>query len=111
MHYIQPRPSSIVAALYTARDLGVDVSPDAFVREVAESGARVVAMSALITPTFDSMREVVESLAESGLREGRFVIIGGGPTTAQVRDYVGADAWTLNPKQGVDLCRDYITSG
>jgi len=24
MHYIQPRPSSIVAALYTARDLGVD---------------------------------------------------------------------------------------
>ncbi len=96
---------------FEVRDLGVDVSPDAFVREVAESGARVVAMSALITPTFDSMREVVESLAESGLREGRFVIIGGGPTTAQVRDYVGADAWTLNPKQGVDLCRDYITSG
>ncbi len=26
MHYIQPRPSSIVAALYTARDLGVDVA-------------------------------------------------------------------------------------
>jgi len=26
MQYIQPRPSSIVAALYTARDLGVDVA-------------------------------------------------------------------------------------
>ena len=26
MDYIQPRPSSIVAALYTARDLGVDVA-------------------------------------------------------------------------------------
>ncbi len=26
MKYMQPRPSSIVAALYTARDLGVDVS-------------------------------------------------------------------------------------
>ena len=26
MKYIQPRPSSIVAALYTARDLGVDVA-------------------------------------------------------------------------------------
>ncbi len=26
MHYIQPRPSSIVAALYTARDLDVDVA-------------------------------------------------------------------------------------
>ncbi len=95
---------------FEVHDLGVDVEPDAFVREVSESGARVVAMSALITPTFDSMREVVESLAESGLREKCFVIIGGGPTTSEVRDYVGADAWTLNPKQGVDLCRNHITS-
>lgn len=94
---------------FDVRDLGVDVPPEAFVREVAE-GARVVAMSALITPTFDSMREVVESLAESGLREGCFVIIGGGPTTPEVRDYVGADAWTLNPKLGVDLCRDFMAS-
>lgn len=95
---------------FEVRDLGVDVAPDAFVKEVSEGGARVVAMSALITPTFDSMREVVESLAESGLREGCFVIIGGGPTTPEVRDYVGADAWTLNPKQGVDMCREFISS-
>jgi len=97
------------AAGFDVHDLGVDVAPEAFVREVSSSGARVVAMSALITPTFDSMREVVESLAESGLREGRFVIIGGGPTTPEVRDYVGADAWTLNPKQGVDMCRDFLS--
>jgi methylmalonyl-CoA mutase cobalamin-binding domain/chain len=96
---------------FEVHDLGVDVAPEAFVREVSSSGARVVAMSALITPTFDSMREVVESLAESGLREGRFVIIGGGPTTPEVRDYVGADAWTLNPKQGVDLCREFLRPG
>jgi methylmalonyl-CoA mutase cobalamin-binding domain/chain len=107
---------NIVATLlrvggFEVHDLGVDVDPEAFVREVSESGARVVAMSALITPTFDSMREVVESLAESGLRERCFVIIGGGPTTPEVRDYVGADAWTLNPKQGVDLCRAFLRPG
>jgi methanogenic corrinoid protein MtbC1 len=55
------------------------------------------------------MREVVESLTESGLREGRYVIIGGGPTTPGVRDYVGADSWTLNPKQGVDMCKQFIS--
>lgn len=93
---------------FDVHDLGVDVPPEAFVKEVSSSGARIVAMSALITPTFDSMREVVESLAESGLREGVFVIIGGGPTTPEVRDFVGADAWTLNPKQGVDICRDFL---
>lgn len=105
---------NIVATLFRAagfevRDLGVDVAPEAFVREVSGCGAPVVAMSALITPAFDSMREVVESLAESGLREGRFVIIGGGPTTPGVRDYVGADAWTLDPKEGVNLCRDFLS--
>ena len=96
------------AAGFEVHDLGVDVPPQAFVQEVSDTEARVVAMSALITPTFDSMREVVESLAESGLREGRFVIIGGGPTTPEVRDYAGADAWTLNPKEGVDMCREYV---
>ncbi|MDI6831656.1 MAG: uroporphyrinogen decarboxylase family protein [Actinomycetota bacterium] len=105
---------NIVATLFKAagfdvRDLGVDVAPDAFVREASESGAPIVAMSALITPAFESMREVVESLERNGLREGRFVIIGGGPTTTEVRDYVGADAWTLDPKRGVDLCRDFLT--
>jgi methylmalonyl-CoA mutase cobalamin-binding domain/chain len=104
---------NIVATLFKAagfevRDLGVDVAPEVFVREVADSGAPIVAMSSLITPAFESMREVVESLAESGIREGKFVIIGGGPTTPAVRDYVGADAWTLNPKQGVDMCRDFL---
>ncbi len=97
------------AAGFEVHDLGVDVPPEAFVKEISDSGARVVAMSALITPTFDSMREVVESLAESGLRAGRYVIIGGGPTTPGVRDYVGADAWTLNPKQGVDLCKEFLS--
>lgn len=98
------------AAGFEVHDLGVDVAPADFVAEVSSSGARVVAMSALITTTFDSMREVVESLAESGLREDRFVIIGGGPTTSEVRDFVGADAWTLNPKEGVNLCRAYVAA-
>ena len=99
------------AAGFEVHDLGVDVAPEAFVKEVSSSGARVIAMSALVTPTFDSMRGVVESLTESGLREEVFVIIGGGPTTAGVRDYVGADAWTLNPKRGVDLCKEFLQPG
>jgi methanogenic corrinoid protein MtbC1 len=65
-------------------------------------------MSALITPTFGSMKQVVELLEEKNLREGRFVIIGGGPTSMQVKEYVGADAWTLDPKEGINWCRDFV---
>ena len=37
-----------------------------------------------------------------------FIIIGGGPTTMTVRDHVGADAWTKDPKEGVNWCRDFV---
>lgn len=90
-------------------DLGVDVEPEAIVDKVIETGARVVAMSALITPTFESMKKVVELLEARNLRKGRFVIIGGGPTTMKVRDHVGADAWTLDPKEGINWCRDFVS--
>jgi methanogenic corrinoid protein MtbC1 len=103
----------IVATLLKAdgfdvHDLGVNVPAGTIVDEVAKTDARIVAMSALITPTFASMKEVVDLLVERGIREGRFVIIGGGPTTTRVRDFVGADAWTLDPREGVDLCRRFL---
>jgi methylmalonyl-CoA mutase cobalamin-binding domain/chain len=93
---------------FTVRDLGVDVEPQLFIDAVKETDAAVVAMSALITPTFESMKKVVELLKEEGLRDDRYVIIGGGPTTETVRNFVGADAWTLNPKKGVDMSRRFV---
>ena len=104
---------NIVATLFKAsgfqvHDLGVDVAPEDFVRKVADTGAKVVAMSALITPTFESMKKVVDLLKGKKLREDRFVILGGGPTTKTVQDYVGADAWSLDPKAGVDLSKDFV---
>jgi methylmalonyl-CoA mutase cobalamin-binding domain/chain len=104
---------NIVAGLFKVGgfevfDLGVDVEPELIVNKVKETDAKVVAMSALITPTFASMKQVVELLEERNLREGRYVIIGGGPTTIQVQDHVGADAWTLDPKEGINWCRDFI---
>ena len=76
-------------------------------QEIEKAGAKVVAMSSLITPTFESMKAIVKLLKEKELREDRFVIIGGAPTTDAVREYVGADAWTLDPKKGVDMCKDF----
>ena len=96
------------AAGFTVHNLGVDVEPEAIVDKVAETGAKVLAMSALITPTFESMKAVVDLLKERDMRANRFVIIGGGPTTPKVRDHAGADAWTLDPKQGVNMCRDFV---
>jgi methylmalonyl-CoA mutase cobalamin-binding domain/chain len=104
---------NIVVTLFEASgfdvtDLGVDVDPERFVEAISGENAEIVAMSALITPAFGSMKRVVDLMEERGLREGRFVIIGGGPTSEAVREYVGADAWTLNPVEGVNLCREFL---
>ncbi len=104
---------NIVATLFdasgfTVTDLGVDTPPEKFVDEVARTDARIIAMSSLITPAFESMKKVVDLLEERGLRKGRYVIIGGGPTTEAVRDYVGADDWSLNPVVGIHRCKDFL---
>ena len=104
---------NIVATLFevsgfTVHDLGVDVPPEIFAEKVIETNASIVAMSALITPTFESMKSIVTILKEKNEREGRYVIIGGGPTTTAVRDFVGADGWALNPKEGVNMCVDFV---
>ena len=89
-------------------DLGVDVPPERFIEKLRETGASVLALSALITPAFDSMRETIALLDQNGLREKTFVIIGGGVVTELVRREMGADAWTMDPPEGVRLCLEYL---
>jgi methanogenic corrinoid protein MtbC1 len=54
------------------------------------------------------MRETISLLEEGGLRKSTFVIIGGGVTTDLARQEVGADAQTMDPAEGLRLCREYL---
>ena len=53
---------------YKVIDLGVDVAADRFIKAVKDEGARVVAMSALLTTTMSQMGIVVDALKEAGLQ-------------------------------------------
>lgn len=96
---------------YDVRDLGVDVSPQAFVETAGESGAGLVAMSGLLTLAFDSMKDTVNALAEAGLRERLGVIIGGGPVNESVLDHCGADAFGKDPAAAVRLADTFMKEG
>jgi methylmalonyl-CoA mutase cobalamin-binding domain/chain len=93
---------------FTVHDLGVDVPPERLVQEIHKTGAPILALSALITPAFASMKEVITLLKEKGLRKKTFVIIGGGVTTDFSRKEVGADAQTLDPAEAIRLCSTYL---
>ena len=86
-------------------DLGVDVSPEKFVSAVQESGARIVALSALLTTTMPGMKDTISALSGSGLRDGVKVMIGGAPVTQQYADEIGADGYGENASVAVNLAR------
>ena len=104
---------NIVATLlrcdgFEVLDLGVDVPAAVFVEETRSSGAKVLALSGLLTPAFDAMKETVTALAEAGLRDDVKVIIGGGPVNQSVVEFAGADAWGKDAAQAVRLVAEHL---
>ncbi|NPV60760.1 MAG: hypothetical protein HPY75_14015 [Actinobacteria bacterium] len=93
---------------FEVHDLGVDVPPDAFVRKLEETGARLLALSGLLTLAFDSMKETVEALEGAGLRRNVNVILGGGPVNEKVVEYAGADVFGADASQAVKLANLYL---
>ena len=88
-------------------DLGIDVPPQAFVDKLKETGASILGMSGLLTPSFDSMKETIEAIKEAGLRDKVKVVIGGGVVTELVQRHTGADAFTDDGLEGVEICRRF----
>jgi corrinoid protein of di/trimethylamine methyltransferase len=93
---------------YDVHDLGVDVSPQAFVEKASQSGAGLVAMSGLLTLAFDAMKDTVDALAEAGLRDKLKIIIGGGPVNEKVLEYCGADAYGRDPAEAIRLADRHL---
>jgi methanogenic corrinoid protein MtbC1 len=93
---------------FVVHDLGIDVKPQAFVTKLKETGAVILGMSGLLTPSFDSMKETVDAVTEAGLRDKIKVIIGGGIITEQVRRHCGADAFTTDGQEGVEICKRFV---
>lgn len=88
-------------------DLGVDVPPERFVEKAMEEKARVIAMSALLTTTMQSMGEVVSRL-KSEKRTDVKVLIGGAPVDQAFCEEIGADAYGLDAMDGVRKAKELL---
>jgi methanogenic corrinoid protein MtbC1 len=89
-------------------DLGIDVPARRFVDAVAEIKPQILGFSALLTPSFEPMKTVVDLLIEQDLRDQVKIIVGGGVTTETVRKYVGADTQTADVMEGIKLCKGFL---
>jgi methanogenic corrinoid protein MtbC1 len=91
---------------FEVHDLGVDVPPATIVERVKEIQPDFVGFSALITVAFDSMKEAANLFEEAGLRNQFKLMVGGGVTTPEVRDYIDADFQTIDATEGVAYCME-----
>ena len=89
---------------FEVQDLGVDVSPEAFVK-AAQDGAQVIGMSALLTTTMPSMQSTLEALQTAGVRQQVKVMVGGAPLTEDYALKIGADAYAGDASSAVRAAR------
>lgn len=89
-------------------DLGVDVPHENFVAAIKEHNPQIIGMSCLLTSAFDNMKDAIAAIEAAGLREGRTILIGGGPTDEKVCQYVKADGVCKNAQGAVDACKKAV---
>jgi 5-methyltetrahydrofolate--homocysteine methyltransferase len=88
---------------YTVKDLGNDVEPQAIVDAVREETPQFLGLSALLTSTMIGMKDTIQALEESGLRDKVKVIIGGAPVSEEFAQSIGADGYGADGFQAVAL--------
>lgn len=89
-------------------DLGSDVAPEQFINAVKESGAQVVAMSALLTTTMANMPTTIKAFEEAGMRDKVKIMVGGAPVTQEFADKIGADGFAPDASQAAKVALTFV---
>jgi corrinoid protein of di/trimethylamine methyltransferase len=83
----------LMANGFNVVDLGVDVKTTAFVEEAKRANAGIIGASALMSSTIGSQKDIIDYLVSLKERKKYAVMVGGGPTTGEWSDEIGADGW------------------
>lgn len=92
-------------------DLGTSVTPEQFVAKAKEVDADIVGVSALLTTTMAGQKAVIEALDQNGLRPRVKAIIGGAAVTQKWAAEIGADGYSRNAIDALELARNLMSQG
>ena len=91
----------IETAGFQVRNMGPDVPAEDIVEAVKADKPHIVGLSALLSNTMDVMPDVIEALADAGLRDSVKVMVGGAPVKQDFADEIGADGWAYDAASAV----------
>ena len=92
----------------TIYDLGKDVPIKDIVEKAKTEGAQIIAESTLMTPTLAGMKECEKMLAEEGLKGKIKTMIGGGATSKEFADQIGADGWSYDAVEASHVASAFL---
>ncbi len=98
------------SAGFDVMDLGADVTPEKFIEAIREIKPNLVCMSCLLTTTALSMREIIDQVVESGLRDHVKIVIGGPPTSDEFAREIGADYYGENAITGIQIAKEIVNN-
>ena len=93
---------------YEVIDLGTDVTVEKFLQTAKEKNADLILMSALLTTTMMSMKDVVSALKSSDLAGKVKTMIGGAPITQKFADEIGADGYAPDGSSAVECAENLL---
>lgn len=104
---------NIVSAILAAHgikivDLGINVAPKQYIEAAIAEEANIIAISSLITTSLPYHREVINTLRDRGERDKFFVIVGGGPVTAEWTAEIGADGYGRDARDAAVVCQQLL---
>ena len=99
----------IEGAGFDVIDLGVDVPADKFIEAMkANPDCKIVALSALLTTTMPAIKNTIDAIVASGLRDTVKIMIGGAPVTQAFADEVGADGYSEDAASAAELAKKLL---
>lgn len=93
---------------YQVTDLGVDVPPEKFIKEI-QAGAQLVGMSAMLTTTMLNMKATIDAFKEAGVRDQVKVMVGGAPLTETFATSIGADGFAQDASSAVRKASELLS--
>ena len=93
---------------FEVTDLGIDVSPQAFVEAVERNEPDLLCLSALLTTTMPMIERTIGAMKEAELRQKVKIMVGGASMTDDYASSIGADGFAPDAVSAVVRARELM---
>ena len=101
--------ATLLSAGFLVTNLGVNVTPEEFVKAASSEAAQIIAVSISMEETMPYLKDLVDILDREKLRGKIKVVIGGNAVSEEVRDKYGLDAYAVDAQDCLKKVKSLLT--